>query len=177
MRAYVQYNAIMLVRILADNPGPSFTRNLDSKFVSTVKELLRDGRDMSVQQILRETLDTFELQKGQDETLTPLISMWQNEKVKWAKRSGNDISSGLVSCIALELRYSGSSFMRIDDCRSDRTRRLRRATIHARPTIVRVAACTPTSARISIASRGSENIRKAPNSSRPIHRSKRNAPE
>lgn len=97
MRAYVQYNAIMLLRILADNPGPTFTRNLDSKFIATVKELLRDGRDMSVQQILRETLDIFELQKSDVETLRPLITMWQNEKTKWAKRTGNDISSAVVS--------------------------------------------------------------------------------
>ena len=95
-RAYVQYNAIMLVRILADNPGPSFTRNLDAKFIATVKELLREGRDMSVQQILRETLDTFQIQKSQDETLVPLITMWQNEKAKWAKRSGNNIGSGVT---------------------------------------------------------------------------------
>lgn len=81
-RAYVQYNAIMLVRILADNPGKSFTRNLDAKFVATVKELLRDGRDMSVQQILRETLDSFELQKADDETLAPLREMWKKEKQK-----------------------------------------------------------------------------------------------
>ena len=85
-RAYVQYNAIMLVRILADNPGKSFTNNLDTKFVITVKELLRDGRDMSVQQILRETLDTFENQKANDETLTPLREMWMKEKQKIGKR-------------------------------------------------------------------------------------------
>lgn len=96
LRAYVQYNAIMLVRILADNPGASFTRNIDSKFISTIKELLRDGRDMSVQQLVRETLDTFELQRSGDETLVPLITMWKNEKKKWAKRLGNDISSGIV---------------------------------------------------------------------------------
>lgn len=84
-RAYVQYNAIMLIRILADNPGKSFTRNLDVKFVGTVRELLRDGRDMSVQQILRETLDTFETQKADDETLALLRDMWKNEKAKWDK--------------------------------------------------------------------------------------------
>ncbi|KAL8718345.1 MAG: hypothetical protein Q9225_004505 [Loekoesia sp. 1 TL-2023] len=84
-RAYVQYNAIMLVRILADNPGQSFTRNLDSKFTSTVKDLLRDGRDMSVQQILRETLDSFETAKANDETLAPLREMWKKEKAKWSK--------------------------------------------------------------------------------------------
>lgn len=88
MRAYVQYNAIMLVRILAENPGQTFTKNLDGKFVVTTKELLRDGRDMSVQQILRETLDDFQLHKSQEETLQPLITMWQNEKAKMAKRAG-----------------------------------------------------------------------------------------
>ncbi|KAL8810865.1 MAG: hypothetical protein Q9200_002239 [Gallowayella weberi] len=85
-RAYVQYNAIMLVRILADNPGKSFTRNLDAKFTTTVKELLRDGRDMSVQQILRETLDSFETNKADDETLAPLRDMWKKEKLKWQKK-------------------------------------------------------------------------------------------
>ncbi|KAI4181961.1 MAG: hypothetical protein LQ348_004929 [Seirophora lacunosa] len=84
-RAYVQYNAIMLVRILTDNPGKSFTINLDNKFASTVKELLRAGRDMSVQQILRETLDSFETSKADDETLAPLREMWKKEKEKWAK--------------------------------------------------------------------------------------------
>lgn len=84
-RAYVQYNAIMLVRILADNPGKSFTRNIDAKFVTTVKELLRDGRDMSVQQILRETLDNFESQRATDETLVLLRDMWIKEKKKMAK--------------------------------------------------------------------------------------------
>lgn len=75
----------MLVRILADNPGKSFTKNIDSKFVSTVKDLLRDGRDMSVQQILRETLDNFEQSKPDDETLAGLRDMWRKEKEKMAK--------------------------------------------------------------------------------------------
>ena len=87
-RAYVQYNAIMLVRILADNPGKSFTRNIDQKFVSTVKELLREGKDMSVQQILRETLDSFETNKANDETLAGLRDMWIREKAKITKRGG-----------------------------------------------------------------------------------------
>lgn len=78
----------MLVRILADNPGKSFTRNIDQKFVSTVKELLREGKDMSVQQILRETLDSFETNKANDETLTGLRDMWVREKAKIAKRGG-----------------------------------------------------------------------------------------
>ena len=76
----------MLVRILADNPGKSFTRNIDTKFIATVKELLRDGRDLSVQQILRETLDNFETQKPQDETLVGIREMWTKEKTKMQKR-------------------------------------------------------------------------------------------
>ena len=86
-RAYVQYNAVMLIRILADNPGKSFTKNLDGKFVTTVKELLRDGRDMSVQQMLRETLDNFQTQKSDDESLAPLLEMWKKEKDKMFKRA------------------------------------------------------------------------------------------
>ncbi|KAL9116241.1 MAG: hypothetical protein Q9227_000612 [Pyrenula ochraceoflavens] len=87
MRAYAQYNAIMLMRILADNPGRSFTKNFDAKFISTIKDLLRDGRDMSVQQILRETMDNFETEKlASNETLEPLVEMWKKEKVKIDKR-------------------------------------------------------------------------------------------
>ena len=93
-RAYVQYNAIMLVRILADNPGKSFTKNIDQKFVGTVKELLRDGKDMSVQQILRETLDTFEEQKANDETLALLTEMWKKEKEKMGKKFGSAVRVG-----------------------------------------------------------------------------------
>ncbi|KAL8647405.1 MAG: hypothetical protein Q9210_005576 [Variospora velana] len=81
----------MLVRILTDNPGKSFTINLDTKFASTVKDLLRTGRDMSVQQILRETLDSFEASKADDETLAPLREMWKKEKLKWST-VGNAVS-------------------------------------------------------------------------------------
>lgn len=73
----------MLARILTDNPAHLFTKNFDSKFVSTVKDLLRDGRDTSVQQILRETLDYFEAEKvSGNETLSPLVEMWRKEKGK-----------------------------------------------------------------------------------------------
>ena len=85
-RAYVQYNAVMLVRILSDNPGKTFTRNIDTKFIATVKELLREGRDMSVQQILRETLDSLETNKPNEETLDGLREMWKKEKGKMNKR-------------------------------------------------------------------------------------------
>ena len=88
-RAYVQYNAIMLVRILADNPGKNFTRNIDAKFITTVKELLKEGRDMSVQQILRETLDNFEMQKRGDENLRPLREMWTKYKQKMGRQGGS----------------------------------------------------------------------------------------
>ncbi|KAL2136813.1 hypothetical protein VTI74DRAFT_1027 [Chaetomium olivicolor] len=83
-----QYNAIMILRILADNPGPSFTRNLDKKFVDTTKELLRSGRDGSVRQILMETLDWFETSKGHDEGLAMMIEMWRKEKEKAYKAYG-----------------------------------------------------------------------------------------
>ncbi|KAK0723709.1 hypothetical protein B0T21DRAFT_41276 [Apiosordaria backusii] len=81
-RPACQYNAIMLIRILCDNPGPSFTRNLDKKFVDVCKDLLRAGRDVSVRQLLMETLDTFETSKSYDEGLALIIAMWQKEKKK-----------------------------------------------------------------------------------------------
>jgi GAT domain len=70
----------MLIRILADNPGPTFTRNIDSKFVSTTKELLRQGRDPSVQQILRETLQALYTEKAYDTNLQALFQMWGKEQ-------------------------------------------------------------------------------------------------
>lgn len=81
-RPYVQYNAVMLMRILSDNPGPTFTNNIDKKFIETVKTLIRFGTDPSVQQILRETLDNFERDKSADKNLAPLLEMWTREKVK-----------------------------------------------------------------------------------------------
>ena len=83
----------MLVRILSDNPGKSFTKNIDNKFVSAVKDLLRNGRDMSVQQILRETLENFEQSKQNDETLAGLIAMWRKEKGMMSKR-GSMVRAG-----------------------------------------------------------------------------------
>lgn len=75
----------MLIRILSENPGHTFTRNFDAKFVGTVKELLREGRDMSAQQMLREMLEIFETQKSWDEDLAGLIAMWKKEKEKMGK--------------------------------------------------------------------------------------------
>ncbi|KAF1986392.1 hypothetical protein K402DRAFT_412756 [Aulographum hederae CBS 113979] len=78
-RPHVQYNAVMLIRILSDNPGPSFTKNVDAKFVATVKELLRTARDPSVQQIMRETMSSLYLEKAYDGNLAPLFAMWNKE--------------------------------------------------------------------------------------------------
>ncbi|KAL5417080.1 hypothetical protein PMIN04_007896 [Paraphaeosphaeria minitans] len=79
-RAHVQYNAVMLIRILVDNPGASFTKNLDRQFADTVKHLLRNGRDPSVSQILRETLDSIHRDKAYDANLNALFAMWTKEK-------------------------------------------------------------------------------------------------
>lgn len=79
-RPHVQYNAIMLVRILADNPGASFTQNLDKKFAETVRELLRNSRDPSVQQMLRETLSALYREKAYDNNLSNLFQMWDREQ-------------------------------------------------------------------------------------------------
>lgn len=79
-RPHVQYNAVMLIRILADNPGQSFTKNLDKPFADTVKHLLRNGHDQSVSQIVRETLDAMEREKAYDTNLNTLFAMWRKEK-------------------------------------------------------------------------------------------------
>ncbi|PQE31467.1 GAT domain-containing protein [Rutstroemia sp. NJR-2017a WRK4] len=84
----VQYNALMLLRILTDNPGKTFTRNMDTKFVQTVKELLRFGMDLNVKQLLIETLQSFSREKTEDETLAPLLEMWKKYQEKMVKAVG-----------------------------------------------------------------------------------------
>lgn len=84
---HVQYNAIMLIRILSDNPGPTFTRNFDKPFVSTIKEMLRNCKDGSTQQIIRETLDALEANKQFQEGMEGLIQMWRKEKGHTARLS------------------------------------------------------------------------------------------
>ncbi|ETS84784.1 hypothetical protein PFICI_02809 [Pestalotiopsis fici W106-1] len=83
-----QYNAIMLMRILADNPGPTFTRNMDQKFVDTTKEVLRSAPDLSVLQMLMETLNSYENHKSYDEGLALLLEMWRKEKERAQKHGG-----------------------------------------------------------------------------------------
>jgi hypothetical protein len=91
----------MLSRILTDNPGAPFTQNFDDKFVSTTKALLREGRDQSVQQILRETLDYFEAEKAtSNPTLNGLMAMWRKEKGKGARfpaQGGPVVSSNVLA--------------------------------------------------------------------------------
>ena len=89
----------MLTRILADHPGKTFTRNIDSKFVATVREVLREGKDMSVQQILRETLDNFQYSKAEDETLKQLNNMWAEYKSKMAKKGGYNPGVVRLCCV------------------------------------------------------------------------------
>ncbi|THC96622.1 hypothetical protein EYZ11_003914 [Aspergillus tanneri] len=98
--ANMQYNAIMLIRILIDNPGYTFTRNLDAKFAATVKDLLRQGKDPNVQYFLRDTLDTLETQRQWDEDLAVLLQMWRKEKTKLTRtNSGVWIQSSVDDTI------------------------------------------------------------------------------
>jgi hypothetical protein len=88
----------MLLRILTDNPGSTFTRNLDQKFVDTVRGLLKALRDPNVRQILMETLDDFQHTKAYDENLTLLLTMWQGEKEEALSKSGVCLSH---SCLKM----------------------------------------------------------------------------
>ena len=97
LRPHTQYNAIMLLRILSDNPGRTFTRNLgEAKFVAAVKELLKHGREPSVRQILVETLELFdekvrvgeEVEGGVEvEGLKGLVEVWAKERKNMTKLS------------------------------------------------------------------------------------------
>ncbi|KAI6777982.1 uncharacterized protein J7T54_008316 [Emericellopsis cladophorae] len=84
-----QYNALMLVRILVDNPGPSFTRNLgEPEFVETTRKLLKHVRDTRLRHMLMEMLDDFEHTKQYDENLQPLVQMWKAQKEDAFKKNG-----------------------------------------------------------------------------------------
>jgi hypothetical protein len=72
----------MLMRILADNPGHSFTRHFDAKFCTTIKELLRNGRDWHVQHYLRQYLAQLETNRHWDDDLQLLLQTWAKEKAK-----------------------------------------------------------------------------------------------
>lgn len=99
----------MLIRILSENPGHTFTRNIDAKFVSTVKDLLRESRDMSAQHMLRETLDLFEAQNSWDEDLAGLLAMWKKEKARAAKYGGGQTQSVSSTTMLHKFKYSNDS--------------------------------------------------------------------
>ncbi|KAM0118318.1 hypothetical protein ACP6JC_005102 [Aspergillus fumigatus] len=111
--AQIQYNAIMLMRILIDNPGHTFTRNIDATFVATIKDLLRDGWDLNVQHFLRETLGAIESQRQWDEDLAPLMQMWKKEKSKLSRQnSGVHLSNHgkVAKYIAKSSRFGQSTW-------------------------------------------------------------------
>ncbi|KAI9163613.1 vhs [Paramyrothecium foliicola] len=83
-----QYNAVMLLRILADYPGPQFTKFIDDKFIEATTNLLKKARDPSLRQLLMETLDDMEHTKMNDQNLGGLIQMWKREKEKALKDYG-----------------------------------------------------------------------------------------
>ncbi|KAI5783612.1 hypothetical protein EDC01DRAFT_663752 [Geopyxis carbonaria] len=91
-KPYIQHKSIMLMRILADNPGPTFTRNLaEPKFAGAVKDLLRQGRDPNVLQILSETLAYFttDAAKAADPNLQILRDVWS----KFLAKSGGSATT------------------------------------------------------------------------------------
>jgi hypothetical protein len=103
----------MLTRILTDNPAKAFTQNFDAKFIATTKELLRDGKDMSVQQILRETLDYLEMEKLQEnDSLGPIVEMWKKEKTKKYGSSSGVRNSMEISAFCLTGPQAGPRTMR-----------------------------------------------------------------
>lgn len=104
-RGYAQYNAVMLMRILTDNPGHNFTQYFDKSFVSTVKALLRECKDSSVQQIMRETLDYFEAEKLKaNDSLTLLVEMWRKEKGGSARMYSSNV--GIDGTTVLETDFA-----------------------------------------------------------------------
>ncbi|CCU75409.1 hypothetical protein BGHDH14_bgh01202 [Blumeria hordei DH14] len=88
-KPHFQFSSIMLIRILVDNPGHTFTRNIDAKFVQTLKILLRTTGDPNVVHILSETLNKFEREKIDDENLELLIEMWKKEQGKLIRRQAS----------------------------------------------------------------------------------------
>lgn len=100
----------MLVRILTDNPGETFTRNLDERFVDTIRALLKNVKDRSVWQLLMETLDDFEYTRMNDQNLAPLVLMWKKEKEAAIKKHG----VGLISSMLPSLIPPGHQASRTD---------------------------------------------------------------
>ncbi|KAK0655210.1 hypothetical protein B0T16DRAFT_314971 [Cercophora newfieldiana] len=144
-----QYNAIMLIRILSDNPGATFTRHLDKKFADVSKELLRNGRDPNVRQMLMETLDTFENTKAYDEGLTAIIEMWKKEKEKAYRAYGGvpQPVPRVLNAPPLDQRYQQEYFSRSHSNRKipnpvELANRLEEARTSAK-LLEQVVGCTP----------------------------------
>ncbi|EPE04606.1 gat domain-containing protein [Ophiostoma piceae UAMH 11346] len=76
------YNAIMLMRILVENPGLTFTRNMDKKFVDAVKDVLRGCEHAHVVHFLIEAMQELESKNAADEGIGRMIEMWRKEKTK-----------------------------------------------------------------------------------------------
>lgn len=93
----------MLMRILIDNPGHTFSRNIDVKFVATVKDLFRNGRDMNVHTFLRDTLDTLEMQRSWDEDLALLLGMWSKEKDKYASKNSGNVRGPVIHLLVYSI--------------------------------------------------------------------------
>ena len=84
----------MLIRILVDNPGQTFTRNLGRKFADAVKELLRSTKNESVRTAMMDLLDHFERNMGWDEGLAPAVETWRKEREKSFRAYGVSLVAG-----------------------------------------------------------------------------------
>lgn len=83
-----QYNSLMLIRILVDNPGMTFTRALDADFAEVMRKLIKHARDNRVRNMCMEMLDDFEHTKMYDENLQPLVLMWKAQKEEAIRKNG-----------------------------------------------------------------------------------------
>lgn len=86
----------MLMRILGDNPGHSFTRHFDAKFCSAIKDVLRSGRDLHVRHYLCEYLAYLEATRYQDDDLQLLLQVWAKKKAKAPRAFVSSSHSGFV---------------------------------------------------------------------------------
>ena len=77
-----------------------------------MKDLLRQGRDMGVQQFLRETLEFMETQRAWDEDLAPLVQMWQKEKGRYNKASSAMVGIGVLQQQQLDAVSANDTVLR-----------------------------------------------------------------
>jgi hypothetical protein len=100
----LQYNAVMLMRILVDNPGHTFTRNFDAKFVTTIKELLylRMRRAASLAAL------------GLDSAVSTILGRWTNSVPCWSDPAGtpNHTQYNAVMLMRILVDNPGHTFTR-----------------------------------------------------------------